>query len=1386
MNSPSLPSPPPPANAEPPPPPQLRPRAPASAPAASVQPTAAAPGSAAAAPFRLQVAAAVTRYQPCTVDPRPGRAVHCPDLNACLVNEGRPVAVDCNAVHFGYAIPVSVVPLPHEPDLAELVLDPSPDLTPRAVSFLLRHHPQLRQGSGTPAAASAPAHPATPPGPATDGPAPDMAAAARHEPLRGRKFAPEPDEDIAAIAKQISDHAEAIYQTWKSRGLAPTEILTCHSNASAADKFGSALTPSPPAVGPDARGPAAGQPRPQPRRKSGSPAPGAAPAAPPSSLELLAQAPSLDANNLEKLVSTFVSEDKARLAAQRQQQQQQQQGKALPSSIQFALQKFEKQQQQAQSPSPAGKSPGSYAKQPSPTQTPASPQAPAQPSPSKIPTVIGGGPGGFPSPHHARSASITGGTTPTAKSPSTPSAAASPFAGRAQPQPALPAAVQLETIETYLPPDLNIGPQAPSPASTPSPATPKRTPGTPESPSGLVTWPLKGKVGGGQQPQPAPPQQQQQQQPQQPQPPERQPNSSKFATMPAKSKENAAYMAEVAREEERLINALKTGIVIAEEQPASAAAAASPSDAAADKKSQLLLKKSKEKAAAGGAAARRDKKNAAAVAPESPAAGPTPAAAAPAPATPTTNSAAAATAPAAAKTTPSGAAAVAELDKANLSSLSLVDFAKARYRSAQARPLTQQRLDDARQLRAAGSPAANGSAPVSAQHDATQVAAARRRFQAADGAGGAGGVGSASAESPLARRGALKSVPHPELTTTQRQHLRDAAAAGGAGGGLGGGGGLGAGGAGGGLGLGAVAAGANPVRPFLTRGSVAERVLIFEKCPAELLLDKPRAPALATWRAHHAHDAHPAKAQNYARGGAKESARPSAQAQAHAQTPTQPQLPPNTTLQRHVRAHRNLHIPRFYFPKGKPSADQQQGDQLLQRVAAAFRALPNQQAPRDAFHDVVKACDCPLYWKIPLFIAAGGEKLGYVEANSFIEFWKTMSSTCHDAAAQFFYILSKGQMRDLTTEDFIPMVQDVVDTHPGLTFLKEATEFHSRYVHTVITRIFYCVNRSWSGKISLPELRRSDLLRIIRLLEEEEDINQVTAYFSYEHFYVIYCKFWELDRDHDLYIDRQDLARHSDHALSTRMIDRIFSGAVTRGGRHQEEKMSYTDFVWFLLSEEDKRHPTAIEYWFRCMDLDGDGYLSMYELEYFYEEQLQRMDAIGIETLPFEDCLCQMLDMIHPAQPGKISLSDLKRCKMTPIFFDTFFNLEKYLDHEQRDPFASQRDHDNDGHELSDWDRYAADEYELLVAEEGGNDQQDDQAFDNNADDALSPNLDILVRNGTSSSMVMELDLEEDGCMEESPSSSTWRNNFNIDTDEVDEDSDNSADYAADSDECPV
>uniref|UniRef100_A0A8I3P5P6 Protein phosphatase 2 regulatory subunit B''beta n=1 Tax=Canis lupus familiaris TaxID=9615 RepID=A0A8I3P5P6_CANLF len=368
-------------------------------------------------------------------------------------------------------------------------------------------------------------------------------------------------------------------------------------------------------------------------------------------------------------------------------------------------------------------------------------------------------------------------------------------------------------------------------------------------------------------------------------------------------------------------------------------------------------------------------------------------------------------------------------------------------------------------------------------------------------------------------------------------------------------------------------------------------------------------------------------------------------------------------------------IPAFYFPRGRPT-DTLHVDAVISKIEHTFAQFPHERATMDDMGRVAKACGCPLYWKGPLFCSAGGERTGSVSVHKFVAMWRKILHNCHDDAAKFLHLLMNPGCNYLVQEDFVPFLQ-------------------------VIQRIFYTVNRSWSGRITCAELRRSTFLQNVALLEEEADINQLTEYFSYEHFYVIYCKFWELDTDHDLLIDSQDLARHNDHAVSTKMIERIFSGAVTRGRKVQKEgKISYADFVWFLLSEEDKRTPTSIEYWFRCMDLDGDGALSMFELEYFYEEQCRRLDSMAIEALPFEDCLCQMLDLVKPQNDGKITLRDLKRCKLANVFFDTFFNIEKYLDHEQKEQVSLLRDSESEGPELSDWEKYAAEEYDILVAEE--------------------------------------------------------------------------------------
>jgi serine/threonine-protein phosphatase 2A regulatory subunit B'' len=94
----------------------------------------------------------------------------------------------------------------------------------------------------------------------------------------------------------------------------------------------------------------------------------------------------------------------------------------------------------------------------------------------------------------------------------------------------------------------------------------------------------------------------------------------------------------------------------------------------------------------------------------------------------------------------------------------------------------------------------------------------------------------------------------------------------------------------------------------------------------------------------------------------------------------------------------------------------------------------------------------------------------------------------HDNALKFIYILIHSSPSTLSTnrsylsvDDWDYLVQDIIDTHPGLKFLREAREFHSRYIKTVVARVYYNCNRSWSTKLTVQEIRRSNFLQVEKL-----------------------------------------------------------------------------------------------------------------------------------------------------------------------------------------------------------------------------------------------------------------------------------------------------------------
>jgi Ca2+-binding EF-hand superfamily protein len=234
---------------------------------------------------------------------------------------------------------------------------------------------------------------------------------------------------------------------------------------------------------------------------------------------------------------------------------------------------------------------------------------------------------------------------------------------------------------------------------------------------------------------------------------------------------------------------------------------------------------------------------------------------------------------------------------------------------------------------------------------------------------------------------------------------------------------------------------------------------------------------------------------------------------------------------------------------------------------------------------------------------------------------------------------SQGQRRNyLVKEDFTLLLTSLVEHHPGLSFLKEAADFQSKYIETVLLRIFFECDPRDTGRITWEAFNNSELPGAVQQLAETDEINHVLAFFSYEHFYVLYCRFWELDSDKDLFINAADFERYfPEQTANDLLVQRVFQGVGRKLQSKQKDRMGYDDFVYFCLCEEDKAHPRALKYWFKLLDIDGDGVLSGYELATFYDITKKRWEQLTGEAIAFPDVMCQVQDMLcGPAHDGTV------------------------------------------------------------------------------------------------------------------------------------------------------
>ena len=376
---------------------------------------------------------------------------------------------------------------------------------------------------------------------------------------------------------------------------------------------------------------------------------------------------------------------------------------------------------------------------------------------------------------------------------------------------------------------------------------------------------------------------------------------------------------------------------------------------------------------------------------------------------------------------------------------------------------------------------------------------------------------------------------------------------------------------------------------------------------------------------------------------------------------------------------KSSNIPTFYGPADK-----------TQEMQAVKELIKGPTVPPKALEEVLKShCSLPGCFA-PVIIKLYGK-----DTNTFLKFYEQYIAG-RDPDERFFRFCAGPTKTSIVPGDLTLFVQSIIETHASLNFLENEPLFQEKFVDFIVTRCFYQMDPDLRGVAGLLQFRRYGIASIFLNAYQMPDINETHHIFNYQHFYVAFCKFWDLDVDNDGFICKDDMMKFNDSTLSPLIIDRFFKSNSYPRNQSKRQVIDFQAFSYFLISSEDKTTQTSINFWYHLCDLDDDGYLSMAEIEQLYAVQFEQIKMTGNETIPFDDIQKQLMDIVSPANPAYVTIEDLVRCKQADVFFNTLFDIQKFLTREYQFPMVNPG-FDEATKGLTPWEIYVLIEYDQLV-----------------------------------------------------------------------------------------
>ncbi|KAI3380412.1 hypothetical protein SNEBB_007882 [Seison nebaliae] len=377
-------------------------------------------------------------------------------------------------------------------------------------------------------------------------------------------------------------------------------------------------------------------------------------------------------------------------------------------------------------------------------------------------------------------------------------------------------------------------------------------------------------------------------------------------------------------------------------------------------------------------------------------------------------------------------------------------------------------------------------------------------------------------------------------------------------------------------------------------------------------------------------------------------------------------------------------------------------DQIDQIIESHFPSATDDLLTYDQYRELIellmkkKNKKFLKFLTIPLFSALNfNHQISISQIKSFIMKQSWTSQTRYGLAL---YDFDGGGM--LSQNHLTQYIMELIPTLTSLNHL--STTLYNFYSMVVVRKFFFFLDPMKLRRIRISDILVSGYLDDLLELRDEIDQplnsssflmndlcgNYLTKknWFSAENCERIFQKFIQLDRDGNGKLSREEM-NHFANFTST-FLDVLFDTIST--------ELEYVSFIDLLLARETINEPQSIRYFFRFLDFSQKGYMTAFDIEYFYEgvkkeygrlnnlneeddeetngeKEQKKLDEIN-NFFPSTLIMCrEIFDMISPKNLERIYLKDLINCGFAATVVTILIDVRGFYLHEHRDQFETRQ-----------------------------------------------------------------------------------------------------------------